>query len=336
MSSNEIFRLNDLAKELILKIKKRENFFKPITIVVPSTKMEQWFKMYWLTNEDNVLMNINFMTLNQALLKIVDNTQTYKLLTTDTIKSLIIKYLSNPINNDKFKNEYSAYWLNDDMTVNAIKVYDIASKLAQLFNEYEQDEVVISGWQKSLYDMVIEEAKTLNQTSISHLFKEGKDLNIIDDELYLFGFSSFTKLEKSIIDKYSKVANVVLYQLIQDKGYKKEYEITTAPSMLREIESVHSKICLLIKDHNARYSDFLVVAPNISVYENAINRVFNQDKREFVSLPYVINDKKKVQTNVFNGLDTLFNIAQKKFCTRFDLFNLINNLDIKKSRNITE
>ena len=38
--------LKNLADKLIEIIKKRTNVFKTITVVVPNSKMQQWFKSY--------------------------------------------------------------------------------------------------------------------------------------------------------------------------------------------------------------------------------------------------------------------------------------------------
>lgn len=43
--------LNNLGNELINIIKNRTDIFKPLNIIVPSTKTEQWIKSYWLKNQ---------------------------------------------------------------------------------------------------------------------------------------------------------------------------------------------------------------------------------------------------------------------------------------------
>ncbi|MBQ8206604.1 MAG: hypothetical protein IJZ77_04000, partial [Bacilli bacterium] len=56
----------------------------------------------------------------------------------------------------------------------------------------------------------------------------------------------------------------------------------------------------------------------------------------FPNIPYVINDRKLVETNVSVGIKKLFEIFNKKFYTRLDFFELINNKDIQEARGITD
>ena len=328
------YSLNELGDTLIDVIKNRKNFFEKITIIVPNIKLQQWFKTYWLKSQNDILMNIEFVTIDKGLLKLIDIDKPYKLLKKDALKSLIIKSLSQNI--IQLPSEIENFLYNDDKTINSIKVYDLSSKLADLFGEYEKDQFQITGWEKELYDIVLNDADKYFLSSLSKIYNDANQMKVNNNELYFFGFVNFNKLQEKIINSYAEKSNITLLLLKKQIEDFKEYSIVAAPSKLREVESVHSEICQLLKNKNINYSDFLVLAPDISQYEGVINRVFNQDNVNFPNIPYSINDMKKIDTNVTVALKKLFEIFNKKFYSRLDFFELISNLDIQNSRGITE
>ena len=332
----EALKLNELADNLISFIKNRTNIFSTLQIICPNMKMQQWFKSYWLKTQDDILMNVEFLNIDEALLKVIDTDKPYRLLKRDSLKSFIIKHLS--IKNDElvFPSEINSYLYNKDGSVNSIKIYDLANALSQLFLDYEKDQIVITGWEGKLYELVLKDASSNNLATLDYVFKNKKGIKTLKEELYFFGFNNFSSLQQSIIDYYANKANVTMMLLKQDEEYKQEYVLTSAPSKLREVESVHTKICSLLKDADNKYSDFLVLANDISAYEGVIPRVFNQDNVNFPNIPYVINDRKLVETNVSVGIKKLFEIFNKKYYTRLDFFELINNKDIQEARGITD
>ena len=297
--------LYELANELIKIIKLRKNVFETINIIVPSLNIEQWFKTYWLKTQDGILMNIKFQRIEEGLFNLFNTPKHYTLLKRNSLKSLIIKHLSKnsaltlPL-------EISNYLYDENGLINSIKLYDLSNKLSKLFGEYEKDDIEIVGWEKELYDIVLKDADNYNLTTLTFLFDNIKDLKVKNQNLYFFGFVKFNNLEKKIIDYASTFNNVIKFELIQDNTYEKEYEIFTAPSKLREIEALHTKICDLLKYEDNKYSDILVLAPNISEYEKIIPRVFNQDNINFPKIPYRINGRKSFDTNV--------SIAKKSIC----------------------
>ena len=111
--------------------------------------------------------------------------------------------------------------------------------------------------------------------------------------------------------------------------------LSTAPSMAREIELMHGEICKLVQEKDVKFSDILVLCPQLNKYELEISKVFNQDNVSFPSIPYSINDSKLQSTDLSSGLKKLFEIASKGFYTRLDFSNIINNKVIQLSRGIT-
>ena len=326
-------KLNDLGNELIQFIKQRTNLFNTIKIVVPDKLTSEWFKTYWINNESDVLMNVSFETIDEALLNIIPNDSFTKLLKIDQLRTLIIKSLSES-NQTDLPVEISKY-IYDDKVINQIKLFDLANEFAKLFYEYEKDLVTIKDWQLELYNTVLLNAKQHNLSTLSYLYHSNSYLKENSQPLYFFGFNKFDKLEEKIIDNYSLNSDVYLLVLEEDLNYKEKFYISAAPSKLREIESVHSKICNLLLDENIKYSDFLVVSSNISEYEDIIPRVFKQDNEKFPNIPYVINGYKKIQSNISIALKTLIDIANKQFFTRFDFYNLISNVDVQSARGIS-
>lgn len=328
-------QLNKLGNQLIKVIKERTSIFKPITVVVPHYKVSQWFKAYWLKNEQNVLMNVKFETINNILLSFINSDKEYRLISKEQIRTLIIKILSKDYNTDIYK-DFKQY-ITKEGELDSIKLYDLANALASLFVDYEQDQFEITGSQKVLYDSVFKEALDYNLSSPAYQLKSNEDclIKLNDEEIYFFGFVEMTKLQEIFINKLNESGNDHLLFLEKDNTYKKEFDIIAVPSKLREIEVVHSTICELLKDPNNKFEDFLVVSSDISQYEDVIPRVFRQASSSFPSIPFVINDKKKLDTNISSGLLKLLEIANKGFFTRLDFYSLITNSDVQSARNIT-
>ncbi|MCR5188454.1 MAG: exodeoxyribonuclease V subunit gamma [Treponema sp.] len=115
---------------------------------------------------------------------------------------------------------------------------------------------------------------------------------------------------------------------------------TGAVTKLREVENLHSQICNLIKDGKIENtSDALVVAPNIQDYKVSIMQVFDQTNKrdkEFPHINYTIADSSSSNSLVSQALKTLFDIAEKGYLCRADLFALLRNYLVQTVRNISE
>lgn len=329
--------LTDLGILLIDYIKSRTNIFNTINVVVPNSKTEQWFKSYWLKTQNDILMNVKFETIDDAMLKLIANKEQFKLLNKDKFKLLVIKNLLNKKEVLDLPSSIYSY-IDESKDNSAIRLYDLATKLTDLFIEYENDQFEITGWQKELYEYVLMEASFNHFSTLSNIYNSisKKETVEINKDIYFFGFHKLNSLYESILSNYEGNDHIIMMSLELTNEYSNEIELVAAPSKLREIESLHSKICKLISEKNIEYNDVLVLCTDISSYENVIARVFKQDNVEFYNLPYVINDRKKIETNVYKGLDILFQIINKGYYTRLDFFNLINNKDIQESRLITD
>ena len=122
--------------------------------------------------------------------------------------------------------------------------------------------------------------------------------------------------------------------------------ITGAPSKLREIEVLHSRICQLLKDNKANINDILVMAPDIKEYKTVIAQVFSQSaikaeeekkakiEKTCVNLPYAIVDGSSADSFTYQALETIFAISQQKSLTRPLFFKLVRNPLVQAVREI--
>ena len=314
----------NLADELIKNIKSKNDCFETTTIVFPNSIVEQWFKAHWLkTQGDSVLMNVEFKKLNEALSQLVEQPK-YKLINQSTLKQVILSILLNDTD-DVIPEEYETYYGNDP-----VKISDFASSLSSLYLNYYKDNYEgiddwESTWQFNLYKKIVDVCKNHNFGTIEKPIPRKTN-----DKMYFFGFSKLDKVYRYLLDSCNYVEE---YSLEIDEDYKTEYTIKCAPSKLREIEMIHTDICNHLLN-GASVSDFLIVAPNISEYANDIQRVFRQNDKEYPSIPYVIRQRGKIETNVTSILETLFRIFKNKFYTRLDFYKIVSNPMVQLVRNI--
>ena len=99
------------------------------------------------------------------------------------------------------------------------------------------------------------------------------------------------------------------------------FSVTTAPSKIREVEALHSRICKLLSEKDAQgnpkatIADILVVSPNIDDYRTAIFQVFDQTRDGF-HIPFNIVDSAARDSHTANALSTLFSIREKGTLSR--------------------
>ena len=118
-------------------------------------------------------------------------------------------------------------------------------------------------------------------------------------------------------------------------------EVTAAPTRIREIEDLHTKICKLLKD-GKRVEDILVVSPCLDDYRTAISMVFDQtpvksedkDEKGFLHVRFSIVDSPAKASLTESALESLFSILQQKSITRPDFFSLVRNPVVQAARGI--
>ena len=328
--------LNKLSDELIKEINSRNDLFNPIYILTPSKNVSNYFKECYLkNNNDKVLMNVKFLSFNELFSLIFKNKEIiddleYKLLLEDLLFN----------NNEKELNTY----LNKSSNDYYVKLYDLTLSLNKLFKDYEEsleinnlnNKTKENNFLINIYKELNNKIKENNLNTLYNLITDKNNYNNKLDNLYVFGFININPLYEEFLS-IIKFKN--RYDLKLDKSYKedKKFKLIKAPNVKREIEYLHSKICeLLLSDKESKYSSFLVVAPNINDYKNVIKEVFNQDNKEYPSIPYNIKERKDITTNTYNILKLLFNSISLDTFTRLDYFNLLNNEIIKNKYNIND
>ena len=267
-------------------------------------------------------------------------------------QDLIIKYLICEENIIKLPPYIKNYIYVNDSYVDG-KVLDLSKELASLFIQYENDLFEISSWQKDIYDGVLELADSINYLSKTSL---SNDVWKKHEQIYLFNLAF---LNNYLIERIIELAkyNDVYYYLQEVDGsyklddaiknasskiiniggdYKPTISLTAAPSILKEVQNVHSNICALLKDPQVSYSDILVVAPDINQYETTIRLVFHQDNVDFVNIPYFIDKKENPNKIYLDAIEVLADIASKQYFTRAHFYKLINNEIFKKQRSIDD
>lgn len=316
--------LYQLADSLFLEIKSKRDPFAMTTVVCPNILMQQWLKAYWLkTQSENVLMNVCFKSLNDVIPELVDQ-KNYKLIKRNNLRQVIVSIL---IQDDSFiPSSLRDYYKN-----NPVKLYDFASSLSTLLLDYYHDnfEGIVGfedSYQQFLYEKVVEVCKNHNFGTIEKPEPSSTNKN----KICLFGFSKLDNVYQRLVNSCSFVDE---YKLEVDENANADYSISFAPSKVREIEYIHSEICKLLIG-GASVSDFLVVAPNMGEYVNSIERVFRQNDETYPSIPYVINHREKIDTDVVLALKLLYKIHKNGFYTRLDFYNLVSNPVIQKVRNI--
>lgn len=155
---------------------------------------------------------------------------------------------------------------------------------------------------------------------------------------------------EQIFDKSVSLLHRTQKAIAEDSGFKQEQykssdtslTLTGAPTRLREIEALHTKICqLLLQNDNTQLGDILVVAPNIQEYKTAIEQVFDQNEQyasdsAFPYLPYIIADYSGQRSLTAEALTVLFGILKKGYLSRSDLFALLHNYLVQTVRNISD
>jgi len=327
----EVIKCKDL-KEVVDKvnkqIKSKSEPFETIKIAFFTPLMINWFKAFYLKEEEGILMNVECVSLKDTLFSVLNSSNEFRLAKKEEIKLLIIKYL-NLLKNELDKNLTSYYYQNSE--VDNLKLYDLAAIFTDLFIDYENDQVMMSGDQQKIYEEVMKELYYNKITTIGYLFKQDKKIRNIKN-LNIIKTSEFSKLEKAIIDKYSENYYLEIYELENKERIDKDkVKLTACPSKLREIEVLHSSICKnLLEDKETSFNDFLVIAPSLKEYETYINQVFYQDDKEFVKIPVSMSNIKGENLELRKVLDILIDIYSKKNYTRKDFMALIENKIISK------
>ena len=122
------------------------------------------------------------------------------------------------------------------------------------------------------------------------------------------------------------------------KSSEKDDSLTlaAAPSSLREIENLHTQVCLLLKQ-DMRLDEMVVIAPDLDSYRTPIEQVFNAAPRdsEFY-IPYAITDYPEKDSLVGKAIANLLDIHQQRSISRPAFFDLVKNPVVQSTLQITD
>ena len=132
--------LNLLAKKMIAEIKaKWVSPLLPPVVVFSDSKVEQWFKLRWISERNSVLLNLKTTRLEEFLFDLLKNSgdsACVKMLSSQLVRDLSIKKLSDVayINSLGSKEVFDYLFDKNEKKINSVHLYDFATQMAFLFN----------------------------------------------------------------------------------------------------------------------------------------------------------------------------------------------------------
>lgn len=116
--------------------------------------------------------------------------------------------------------------------------------------------------------------------------------------------------------------------------------LTAAPSKLREVEALHSRVCKLLQG-GVRLDEMLVLAPNIDDYRTPIQQVFDpavlgKSPGTELRFPYKIIDFPESASMISAALASLSTVRETGSVTRVEFFALVKNPVVQAVRGITQ
>jgi len=133
--------LENLADQMIDEISSVwKNPFEAPVVIFPDPKLEQWFRLRWMKKK-GVLANLNKSTIDRFLFDIlVGKDDSKKKLTAEMLTNVILAYLEKDDNYKTLCNEGDdevSRYLEVDGKLDYNHLFDLASKMASLFLDYE-------------------------------------------------------------------------------------------------------------------------------------------------------------------------------------------------------
>lgn len=178
-----------------------------------------------------------------------------------------------------------------------------------------------------------------------------------NNNIFLKHWAQFGKTNRRLFDADEHTENLLAQYnsdstlgqiqnaIAQDKEYVKQAHIddtltiTSAASKIKEIETIHSRICQLLKDKNATLKDILVLAPDIEQYKPAITTVFSQvdsTSNQYPVIPFSIVDYCGKNSAILDVLQTLHLILKTRGLSRKSFWTLVKNPVIQHRYKISD
>ena len=228
------------------------------------------------------------------------------------------------------------------------KILDEFSKQNQL-EVYLQTSQLLTGKTEGFKNQLTSKWAEYGKENLG-LWSKGGTLTQLETDNYAAAGKPTATAPDSLLHKIQKSIsqdNEIIPQAF--KGYDDSLSLTSAPTKLREVETVHSKICRLLSKNPAspadskkiQLGDILVVAPNIQDYNTAIRQVFDQSNRfelnsDFPYIPYIIADYSGERSLTAEALNVFIKIFRTGYFSRADLFSLLRNYLVQTARGISD
>lgn len=325
----------ELANELFDHIKANKDFFNTPEIVVPNRNIEAWLKSYWLHNEKGVLANVKFTKLDEFCFKLFDIWGFKELLHDGNLEIILIKVLSDSSNRKLLPKNIQNY-IYDAEKINAVKLYDISKELTRVFSNYEKKCFLPTGWEKEIFDLCEIEFKKCGYVTFNQMLRDEYKFKSDLKDVYIFGFTHLDKNIEEVLNKAPENFKIKKFSIRKTSNAKINFDVTAAPSIIREVENLHSSICEILKNKGNSFKDFVVYVPNLEKYIPTISRVFEQDDVSFPRIPYVFSGSTNVISDVNTIIRILFGIKTKGFYSRSDFADLVRNETVKKNRKLSD
>lgn len=318
-------------------------FCSPL-IIFDNAKTMQWFKKMFVDNA-GIFANVRMSSLNFFLKEQLELLSGKQVIKSNALAHKIMIFLANNIFTPELEKVRKYGQPDVNNAIQFGKLYDFSVQLTDLFLKYqnvEDPECCFTNsnpnadWQKYLYDNVFAHEPTLRNVFQNCSNKP----DFRGNPIFYFGTEAIEPLYKQILKAWEIKADNYLYtQTYSDLSTINHslpsINIVAAPSKVRELESVHSHICQLLKD-GAKLSEMLVVVPNLDDYRTSIHQVFAIPKdTSNVHIPYAIVDADATDSFTQDFLKTFFNIAAKGDFNRKDFFDIVNNPVVRAVREIT-
>lgn len=273
---SNLLNLENLFEHFNADIKKNwKDPFNPPIVIFSDIKVEQWFKINWIKNRqtDSVLLNLNPVRLEEFMFKSVasgikDNKIWYERLSEDVLRDSIVQKLLSDTSNGKYYQELksdsvTSYIENSDGTINEVRLYNFAQKIANLFVEYMNTrsnnfyDGIYNNWMDDnnqtqdffKYDADDEVGKTTDKIALEK--KELKELEkwqkLLFKEIFKDGALS-VKNDDEIKTEYVTLAQLVHRNRQSNEGKKINFGIKNSDVFIFGFSGMGKAYCQLLNE----------------------------------------------------------------------------------------
>lgn len=130
--------LDALAKKLSEDLREQRNIFSPAVIITQTAGMNQWL-IGKIAKQNGIAANIDFLkpgNFVELLYKSL-GVKKHGLIPRNNMDWLLFQALSEPVFQKKFPLQFQYFWNEEKQEINEVKKWDLATKIADLFDQYQ-------------------------------------------------------------------------------------------------------------------------------------------------------------------------------------------------------